>query len=48
MIKPCVWTLIKDAESFWGYILKIKHRDLPGSPVVKTPSSQGRGHGFDP
>ena len=23
-------------------------RDFPGGPVVKTPFSQGRGHGFDP
>ena len=23
-------------------------KDFPGSPVVKTPCSQGRGPGFDP
>ena len=23
-------------------------RDFPGGPVVKTPCSQCRGHGFDP
>ena len=27
---------------------KMKALDFPGGPVVKTPSSQCRGHGFDP
>ena len=48
MIKPRVWTLIKDTESLWGYIFKIKHMDLPDSPMIRTPSSQVREHGFDP
>ena len=28
--------------------LKCPSRDFPGVPVVKTPFSQCRGHGFDP
>ena len=29
-------------------IKNMKDRDFPGGPVVKTPHSQCRGHGFDP
>ena len=28
--------------------LNVVRRDFPGGPVVKTPHSQCRGHGFDP
>ena len=30
-----------------GYRMRQKG-DFPGSPVAKTPQSQGRGHGFHP
>ena len=29
-------------------VQKVKHRDFPGSPVVKTLHFQCKGHGFDP
>ena len=32
----------------FAYVIDIKLRDFPGSPVVKTPCSQRKGHGFDP
>ena len=29
------------------FLLREPDKDLPGGPVVKTPSANARGHGFD-
>ena len=34
--------------SFENLAIRLKGRDFPGSPVVRTLCSQCRGHGFDP
>ena len=39
--------LVKGAHLKAGPILE-KKKEFPGSPVVKTPCSQSRGHGFNP
>ena len=37
--------------SMWNFSVimwRVRMRDFPGSPVVKSPSSHCRGHGFEP
>ena len=38
----------KDTVSILEEVIVRKRKDFPGSPVVKTPSFQYRGRGFDP
>ena len=53
---PCLWSLEKIKEYVPGLFSGTRNKetkicvtgDFPGSPVVKTPSSQCKGHGFDP
>ena len=45
------WWKYKTAQALWGkawqFLIKLKHEDFPGGPVVKTPCFQCREHRFD-